>query len=211
MTQGGDSAVGWLAATCLLLGSPAGAGITPEPSLALVRAVCSQLGGGDGTGKEGPWEAACCFLVLGRGRIWASVPSSRRHTLSQLLLAEHRAAKKPRRWMLLRLLPPPLALKTSGDQHCACAWPRCTGVCTGMKACSCPVSLQHWGWAEQLLFLTGCWYPDIVLPSMEQRESVALHEVFGKVTGRLERGILGALGCVTLGEGRMGPAGRVMG
>lgn len=33
---------------------------------------------------------------------------------------------------------------------------------------------------------------------------MAPHEVFGKVTGRLERGILGGTGCVAVGEGRTG-------
>lgn len=95
VTQGGDSAAGWLPATCLPLGTLTGDGIVPEPSALRYPGWGGVVpAGADGTGKEAPWEAACCFLTLGRGRIPASIPSSRRHTLSQLLLTERRAAKK---------------------------------------------------------------------------------------------------------------------
>lgn len=70
-----------------------------------------------------PREAACCFLTLGRGGIRASVPSSRRHTLSQLLTAGASPCcqENAGHGCCRRSFPLPSPLKPAGSGGCACA------------------------------------------------------------------------------------------
>lgn len=54
--------------------------------------------------------------------------------------------------------------------------------------------------SSSLLGTGWFWHPNLVLLGTEQWESAAPHEVFRKVTGRLECGILGGLGRITGGD-----------